>query len=134
MSTKDNSPDKSTGTNCRNARNQPHASDLTHFQVNILIILAEEDKYGLAIKRDLETYYGTEVNHGRLYPNLDDLVEMGLVEKTELDKRTNNYSLTSAGEHLLRNRAQYLVGSLDLEVSPRGESESNAVATDGGEM
>jgi len=71
--------------------------DLTAFQQNILAILAEEARYGLAIKRELENYYGTEVNHGRLYPNLDDLVEDGLVEKSELDKRTNEYELTDAG-------------------------------------
>jgi len=71
--------------------------DLTAFQQNILAILAEEARYGLAIKRELENYYNTEVNHGRLYPNLDDLVEDGLVEKSELDKRTNEYKLTEAG-------------------------------------
>ena len=73
------------------------ARDLTAFQQNILMILAEESRYGLAIKRELEEYYGTEVNHGRLYPNLDDLVEMELVEKSELDKRTNQYELTETG-------------------------------------
>lgn len=74
------------------------ASELTAFQQNILAILSEEARYGLAIKRELEEYYGAEVNHGRLYPNLDDLVEMGLVEKSELDKRTNQYELTDDGE------------------------------------
>jgi len=73
------------------------ARDLTAFQQNILMILAEEPRYGLAIKRELEDYYGTEVNHGRLYPNLDDLVDLGLVEKSELDKRTNQYELTHEG-------------------------------------
>ena len=73
------------------------ARDLTAFQQNILVILAEEPRYGLAIKRELEEYYGTEVNHGRLYPNLDDLVDLDLVEKSELDKRTNQYELTEAG-------------------------------------
>ncbi len=73
------------------------ARDLTAFQQTILAILAEEPRYGLAIKRELEDYYGTEVNHGRLYPNLDDLVSMGLLEKSELDKRTNQYSLTDDG-------------------------------------
>ncbi|MCU4924404.1 PadR family transcriptional regulator [Halobacteria archaeon AArc-dxtr1] len=73
------------------------ARELTAFQNNILVILAREPMYGLAIKRDLEDYYGTEVNHGRLYPNLDELVELGLVEKSELDKRTNQYSLTDDG-------------------------------------
>ena len=65
------------------------ARDLTAFQRNILIILSKEPMYGLAIKRELEEYYGGEVNHGRLYPNLDELVELGFVEKSELDKRTN---------------------------------------------
>jgi DNA-binding PadR family transcriptional regulator len=73
------------------------ARELTAFQQNILTILAEDARYGLAIKRELESYYGSEVNHGRLYPNLDDLVEMGLVEKSELDKRTNEYALTDEG-------------------------------------
>ena len=73
------------------------ARDLTAFQKNILVVLAEEARYGLAIKRELEDYYGQEVNHGRLYPNLDDLVNKGLVEKSELDKRTNQYALTDAG-------------------------------------
>jgi DNA-binding PadR family transcriptional regulator len=77
------------------------ASELTAFQQNILIILAEEPRYGLAIKRELESYYDSEVNHGRLYPNLDDLVEMGLVEKSELDKRTNQYALTEEGHDVL---------------------------------
>lgn len=73
------------------------ARELTAFQQNILTILAEEPRYGLAIKRELESYYDDEVNHGRLYPNLDDLVDMGLVEKSELDKRTNEYALTDDG-------------------------------------
>ena len=73
------------------------AADLTAFQYNILVILSKEPMYGLAIKRQLEEYYQDEVNHGRLYPNLDDLVNMGLVSKSELDKRTNQYALTDAG-------------------------------------
>ena len=82
--------------------------DLTAFQQNILIILAEEPMYGLAIKRQLETYYGTDVNHGRLYPNLDDLVEMGLVEKSELDKRTNQYELTDDGHAALLDQFEWM--------------------------
>ncbi len=76
---------------------QSIARDLTAFQTNILTILAKEPMYGLAIKRELEEYYGAEVNHGRLYPNLDELVDLGLVEKSELDKRTNQYELTDDG-------------------------------------
>jgi len=77
------------------------ARELTAFQQNILTILAEDARYGLAVKRELEDYYESEVNHGRLYPNLDDLVEMGLVDKSELDKRTNQYALTEDGYQAL---------------------------------
>ncbi|CQR50787.1 MULTISPECIES: PadR family transcriptional regulator [Haloferax] len=85
------------------------ARDLTAFQQNILVILAEEPMYGLAIKRHLESYYDTEVNHGRLYPNLDDLVEMGLVEKSELDKRTNQYELTDDGLQAVLDRFDWML-------------------------
>ncbi|UIP01213.1 PadR family transcriptional regulator [Halobaculum sp. CBA1158] len=83
--------------------------DLTAFQTNILAILSEEALYGLAIKRALEDYYDTEVNHGRLYPNLDTLVDEGLVAKSELDKRTNEYALTDAGEAVVRDRLGWVL-------------------------
>ncbi|QAU12982.1 PadR family transcriptional regulator [Halorubrum sp. BOL3-1] len=85
------------------------ASDLTAFQQNILTILAEEPMYGLAVKRELESYYGSEVNHGRLYPNLDDLVDMGLVEKSELDKRTNQYELTDEGHDIVLGQIEWVI-------------------------
>ncbi|MFO7907959.1 MAG: helix-turn-helix transcriptional regulator [Pirellulaceae bacterium] len=47
--------------------------------------------HGLAIKEELEDYYEKEIHHGRLYPNLDTLVEKGLVEKGQRDRRTNYY-------------------------------------------
>jgi DNA-binding PadR family transcriptional regulator len=88
------------------------ARELTAFQQNILTILAEEARYGLAIKRELETYYNSEVNHGRLYPNLDDLVEMGLVEKSELDKRTNEYALTDDGYDAILSQLEWVFDSV----------------------
>ena len=95
------------------------ARELTAFQQNILSILAEEPRYGLAIKRELETYYDNEVNHGRLYPNLDDLVDMGLVEKSELDKRTNQYALTDEGEDAI-------LGQLSCQFSKFVTSDERA--------
>ncbi|MFB6110291.1 MAG: PadR family transcriptional regulator [Halodesulfurarchaeum sp.] len=79
------------------------ARELTAFQKNILTVLAERPRYGLAIKRELESYYEEDVNHGRLYPNLDDLVAAGFVEKSALDKRTNEYALTDAGLEAVRD-------------------------------
>ena len=88
-------------------------SDLTQFEVDILAILAgdgtpEATDYGLAIKRALEDYYGCEVGHGRLYPNLDGLIERGLVEKRSVDKRTNGYALTEAGRDVVFARIEWL--------------------------
>lgn len=85
------------------------ARELTAFQRDILAVLADESMYGLAIKRELESYYEADVNHGRLYPNLDELVELGFVEKSELDKRTNEYELTETGERAVADRLNWLV-------------------------
>ncbi len=91
---------------------QRTAHELTAFQQNILTVLAEEPQYGLAIKRELESYYDTEVNHGRLYPNLDELVERGLVAKSAIDKRTNQYELTKEGYDLLLGELEWRASKL----------------------
>ncbi|WP_435361306.1 PadR family transcriptional regulator [Haloarchaeobius sp. DFWS5] len=94
---------------------QSIARELTAFQHNILVILAKEPMYGLAIKRELEEYYGTEVNHGRLYPNLDELVGLGLIDKSELDKRTNQYELTDDGFAAVMDQLQWNLGNIATE-------------------
>jgi DNA-binding PadR family transcriptional regulator len=48
-----------------------------------------------------------EIHHGRLYPNLDTLVEKGLVEKGELDRRTNYYTLTRRGQREITARNEW---------------------------
>ncbi|MFB6361549.1 MAG: PadR family transcriptional regulator [Halobacteriales archaeon] len=94
--------------------------DLTGFQRDLLYVIAgTEEPHGLAIKDDLDDYYGTEINHGRLYPNLDVLVEKGLVEKGRLDDRTNAYSLTRRGHRELEARRDWestFMGELPDEV------------------
>ncbi|MFB6295970.1 MAG: helix-turn-helix transcriptional regulator [Halobacteriales archaeon] len=92
--------------------------DLTGFQRDLLYVIADlEEPKGLAIKDDLEEYYGTEINHGRLYPNLDSLVEKGLVEKGRIDDRTNSYTLTGRGEREIEARRtwenEHLQGVID---------------------
>lgn len=87
--------------------------DLTGFQRDLLYVIAGLDEpHGLAIKEELEMYYEGVVNHGRLYPNLDTLVEKGMVEKGQRDRRTNFYTLTSRGRRELSARqdweAQYV--------------------------
>ena len=82
--------------------------DLTGFQRDLLIVIAGlEEPHGLAIKEELEDYYESDVNHGRLYPNLDELVSKGLVEKGQKDRRTNVYRLTARGDRELSARQNW---------------------------
>ncbi len=82
--------------------------DLTGFQRDLLVVIAGLDEpHGLAVKEELENYYESEVNHGRLYPNLDELVEKGLVEKGQKDRRTNVYHLTQRGRRELDARQEW---------------------------
>ncbi|ERG92202.1 MAG: putative transcriptional regulator [Haloquadratum walsbyi J07HQW1] len=82
--------------------------DLTGFQRDLLYVIAGLEKpHGLAIKDELESYYEKEIHHGRLYPNLDTLVEKGLIDKGELDRRTNYYSLTRRGQREIDARADW---------------------------
>jgi DNA-binding PadR family transcriptional regulator len=72
--------------------------DLTGFQRDLLYAIAgQKEPHGLVIKEELEDDYEKEIHHGRLYPNLDTLVDKGLVEKGEMDRRTNFYSLRRRG-------------------------------------
>ncbi len=124
------SPDRSDASSitstCLLADGGTTWADLSGFQRDILEAIrrlerADETTYGLAISRELENQHD-EVNHGRLYPNLDDLVDVGLVEKGEIDRRTNNYTLTPSGRALLESRARELAAVCGLSVA----------ATDGG--
>ncbi|WP_226043139.1 PadR family transcriptional regulator [Natrinema sp. DC36] len=82
--------------------------DLTAFQRDLLYVIAgHKEPHGLAIKDELQNYYETKINHGRLYPNLDTLVEKGLVEKGSLDKRTNSYTITDRGYRELKARHEW---------------------------
>lgn len=82
--------------------------DLTGFQRDLLYVIAGLDEpHGLAIKDDLQDYYEKEIHHGRLYPNLDTLVEKGLVEKGTLDRRTNYYTVTRRGNREIDARSDW---------------------------
>ena len=82
--------------------------DLTGFQRDLLYVVASDDgQHGLAIKDRMETYYETEINHARLYPNLDALAEKGLIEKSQRDQRTNEYDLTARGAREIEARIEW---------------------------
>ncbi len=82
--------------------------DLTGFQRDLLYVIAGADRpSGQDVKDEIEQYYSSEINHGRLYPNLDTIVNKILVEKGQLDRRTNYYAITDEGEQAIEDRREW---------------------------
>jgi len=86
---------------------------LRSFKRDLLVTIAAleatgDAPYGLQIKEVLSAASGEDINHGRLYPNLDELVDAGLLSKGSKDKRTNTYELTGAGDRVLEAGAARL--------------------------
>ena len=76
---------------------------LTGFQRDLLYVIAGSgDVSGQDIKDELQKAYDDPINHGRLYPNLDTLVDNGFVEKGSIDRRTNSYEITDRGLDSIR--------------------------------
>lgn len=91
--------------------------DLTTFQRETPCVIAGLDEpHGLTIKGVLDEYYGDEVHHGQLYPNLNTLVDKELVKKGEIDKRTNSYPLADRGEHEIKARHEWEDEHVALEA------------------
>lgn len=81
--------------------------ELTGFQRDLLYVIAGSDRpSGQEIKERIGKDVG-EVNHGRLYPNLDALVEDGLVDKGQQDRRTNYYTISEEGREAIRERREW---------------------------
>ncbi|ELZ23327.1 PadR family transcriptional regulator [Haloterrigena salina JCM 13891] len=82
--------------------------DLTGFQRDLLYVIAGADQpSGQEVKDEVEKYYNSEINHGRLYPNLDTLVNKELVEKGQLDRRTNYYAISDDGRSAIEQRREW---------------------------
>lgn len=80
---------------------------LTSFQRDLLYVITGMSKSsGQEIKEELAEEFG-EITHGRLYPNLDTLVEKGYVKKGKIDRRSNYYEITQYGKTQLRRRRQW---------------------------
>lgn len=91
--------------------------DLTAFQRDLLLAISGLDEpKGLDVKDVLEEYYGTEIRHGRLYPNLDTLVNKGLVDKGKKDRRTNKYVLTDRGAREIEARIAWEFENVPTEI------------------
>ncbi|OVE82983.1 PadR family transcriptional regulator [Natronolimnobius baerhuensis] len=88
--------------------------DLTGFQRDLLYVISGADQpSGQDVKEEIEQYYSSEINHGRLYPNLDTVVNKDFVEKGQLDRRTNYYAITDEGEQTIEERQAWESQFLD---------------------
>ncbi|AXR80188.1 PadR family transcriptional regulator [Natrarchaeobaculum sulfurireducens] len=82
--------------------------DLTGFQRDLLYVISGADQpSGQDVKEEIEGYYSAEINHGRLYPNLDTLVNKEFVEKGQLDRRTNYYEISDDGLREIEDRREW---------------------------
>ncbi|GAA0540693.1 PadR family transcriptional regulator [Halorubrum ejinorense] len=79
------------------------------------MIAGLDDPHGLAIKDELEEYYASEINPGQLYPNLDALIEKGLVEKSQKDGRTNEYALAHKGTREIEERTKWKSDYIEID-------------------
>jgi DNA-binding PadR family transcriptional regulator len=95
----------------------PHRfPELSDFRRDILLTLARsQPTNGSGLLADLSTLRDEQVNGGRLYPNLNALVDAGLVEKRENyhDDRSHEFRLDDQGRRALRDHAQRVTGAVN---------------------
>ncbi|MFC5972079.1 helix-turn-helix transcriptional regulator [Halomarina salina] len=77
---------------------------LTGFQRDLLTVIKGLDQpSGQTVRNHLEEQRKQKITHGRLYPNLDVIVSEGLVEKGNIDRRTNYYAISDTGQQALES-------------------------------
>lgn len=82
--------------------------DLTGFRRDILRAIhhletTDTDTSGTNIRTYLQDLYDDPVLAGHTYTNLDTLIETGFVNKSQIDGRTNRYTLTKRGRQILES-------------------------------
>lgn len=81
---------------------------LTGLQRDLLFVLGGiGSTNGTRLKRELERSKYSSVLSGRLYYNLDILVDQSLVQKRAGEGRTNEYCLTEQGRESLRDHHEW---------------------------
>jgi len=97
--------------------------DLNGSKRDLLVEIYQMDQpSGQDIRHRMKAEHDEDVDHGRLYPNLDDLVDYGLIDKGEQNLRSNYYQITNDGRRLVEDTARYFASI----------GATNPVAADGG--
>lgn len=90
--------------------------ELTAFQRDLLYVAAGLDRpSGQDIKAELLTSL-EEITHGRLYPNLDALVEADYLAQGDIDRRTNYYEVTDRGWEAMVERRRWENSHVDVDA------------------
>lgn len=90
--------------------------DLNAFERDTLFVIASiEDPTGVNIGDALKAMYRKPINHGQLYPGLDELHEMGLIDKVARDKRTNEYNITRRGRYVIEDYRDFVLQALPVD-------------------
>lgn len=115
-----------------NANTSPFRDGSTTLQRDALKALAghyPEGVSGGTILSDLEQRYDDSIGPGRFYPNLNALVEKGLVDKQihGIDGRTHKFTINQQGlDHLQENVNWWCnLGLRELYQSALGSHESD---------
>jgi DNA-binding PadR family transcriptional regulator len=90
--------------------------ELSDFRRDILLTLARAGAtHGAGLVDDLSALRDEEIHDGRLYPNLNALVDADLVEKreNEHDERSHEFVLSERGRHSVREHAQRVTGAVE---------------------
>jgi len=101
--------------------------DLTGFERDLIVeIYQMEQPSGQGIRGRMEAEHGEVVTTGQLYPNLDDLVDYGLLNKGEQNRRTNYYEVTNDGRRLVEDTARYFasIGATNPGAADGGREQT----------
>ncbi|MFB6185223.1 MAG: helix-turn-helix transcriptional regulator [Haloarculaceae archaeon] len=81
--------------------------DLRGFQYDLLVVISGVGTAnGQTILAELQSSLSDDVKPGRLYDNLDELVEIGLLD-CATEGRSNQYTLTEKGERFVKERHEW---------------------------
>lgn len=94
-------------------------ADLTAFQRGALVVIAKGDGLsGVQVTERLEALRPETIHHGRVYPNLNDLAEKGLVNKQAVNAREDSYTVSTRGRRELSEYVQWLIEDGGKEPVP----------------
>ena len=108
--------DKKTDVRLESDGGAKRLIDLPDYRRDVLLALAHSGPAnGHRIMDALGALRGDDITDGGFYPNLNALVDAGLVEKreNEHDKRSHEYALSERGRETIREHAQRIAGALE---------------------